>query len=824
MKKNIYLLLILILSYCTVMPGIDTIDGKTAKTKLIEAASTIDRIGYALIGSPISASLAKALNTMLVPVFISINDGKYYDKASVDDCVKKIKSIEGLILGGATTIPFCDVQEAALLDLGPLDLPEGNKAKVNKDLAMLLTIVGLSTPVPTATGTGAGTGTGVGTGTGSPSRLPIITRFLPTSGTIGTTITIEGSNFAPTASENLVQFDGINALVKSTSFLNNSLEVEVPAGVTTGLISVRVQGQIATSSSNFSIISPEITRFYPISGNIGDIINVDGNGFSPKKENCIVKVNGNPVTVDFSSSNLLSFKIPSGTTSGPISISIDGRIFTSSSNLTVITPTITSFEPTSGIAGQLISIRGAGFSFNTTNNIVKFNGVTATILYSQSASITVEIPTGATSGPITVESGGFTVTSPSNFNVATIRALTLGSAFISGTLQAGMNVYYTAPVIAGKRYAVYFDDSSSGSGAYTADVSVKVLKADKSTTIQSTTISGYMFNSNLWGYFTGAVSETVYIEVTGSNTSSSGTFGIRIAQEATVSNLSQATTNALIGIQCPGDSTTTCVAVGNNGVITRTTDGGVNWSVLTSGTTNPLNGIHCPSSTICYIAGASGTILKSTDAGVTWSALTSGTTTHLYGITCPSTTVCYAVGFSGMLLKTSDGSSWSTLTSGTTNSLNFIKCPTTTTCIVSGDLGTILKTVDGTAWTSLSSGTTNALFGVFAADTNNFIIMNGVASTGTASGHRVTSNGGTTWSSYYMGTNNMLRDVSCSPGSITNCVAIGTFSTIVRTIAGANAWSLSFNNFSDHLYGLTCPTSALCFAVGNNGRTLRITD
>ena len=77
MKKSIYLLLILILSYCTVIPGIDTIDGKSAKKKLIDAASAIDRIGYTLIGSPVSAALAKALNTMLVPVFISISDGKY---------------------------------------------------------------------------------------------------------------------------------------------------------------------------------------------------------------------------------------------------------------------------------------------------------------------------------------------------------------------------------------------------------------------------------------------------------------------------------------------------------------------------------------------------------------------------------------------------------------------------------------------------------------------------------------------------------------------------------------------------------------------------
>jgi len=678
MKKSIYLLLILILSYCTAIPGIDTIDGKSAKKKLIDAASAIDRIGYTLIGSPVSAAFAKALNTMLVPVFISINDGKYYDKASVEDCVSKVNSIQGLILSGAVTIPFCDVKEAAFIDIGPLDLPEGKNAKVNKDLAMLLTIVGLTTPVPTSTGTGAGSGTGFGTGTGS-----------------GT-------------------------------------------GVGTG-----------TGSGS-------------------------GTG--------------------------------TGTGTG------------------TTTPTITSFSPTSGIVGTTVTISGTNFSSTTANNSVQFNGTTATVTSASSNSLTVTVPSAATTGAITVTVlGQTTVTSATGFTISSPTALTLGATFLSGTLTStNSKQYYTFSATSGKFYSVYWDDSFQGSGTYTVDIVVRVLKADGVSIYKTTTDSGYYLNSPASSPFQATETGTVYVEVVGYSSGSTGTYGVRVAESASIAILTQTTTNNLFSIACPGSSITTCIAVGSTGTIVKTTDGGTNWATLTSGTVNNLSSISCPTSAICYVTGTSGVILKSTDTGTTWTALTSGVATNLVGISCPDATTCYAVGSSGVIRKTIDGSTWTAVTSNTTNALNSIHCSSTNNCVAVGSSGTITKTADGATFSLQTSNTTSSFNGVFAADLTNYIATSAVSSF-SSSNHRFTTDGGTTWSNYYMASANSLGVITCNAGSITNCTAVGSSGTILRTNSGTNAWSINYSTATQTLWGVACPSSTTCFIVGESGRTLKLT-
>lgn len=58
---------------------------------------------------------------------------------------------------------------------------------------------------------------------------------------------------------------------------------------------------------------------------------------------------------------------------------------------------------------------------------------------------------------------------------------------------------------------------------------------------------------------------------------------------------------------------------GAGGTIAKTTDAGVNWTVLTSGTTQNLYAIHFIDSNIGWATGDQNTILKTTDGGATWS-------------------------------------------------------------------------------------------------------------------------------------------------------------------------------------------------------------
>ena len=80
-------------------------------------------------------------------------------------------------------------------------------------------------------------------------------------------------------------------------------------------------------------------------------------------------------------------------------------------------PTISSFNPTSGPIGATVTITGTNFSTIPTDNVVLFNGITASVIASTATSITATVPDGATSGKISVTIAGSTTTSADDFSV-----------------------------------------------------------------------------------------------------------------------------------------------------------------------------------------------------------------------------------------------------------------------------------------------------------------------------------------------------------------------------------------------------------------------
>lgn len=239
---------------------------------------------------------------------------------------------------------------------------------------------------------------------------PSITSFSPGTGMVGDTVTITGIYFSGATA---VKFNNVAA----TSFTvdsNIQITVTVPTGATSGKIRVETPGGFILSATNFNVTAQPavVSSFTPVAGLIGSVITISGDFFTGTTD---VSFNGIPATFTEVSNIQLTATVPAGTTTGPITVTNALGIGTSATNFTpVLTPTITSFTPASGLVGSFVQITGSQFGFVSN---VKINNVTSAYTVVTSTGIKATVPT-TTTGFITVTTaGGTATTDPSEFTV-----------------------------------------------------------------------------------------------------------------------------------------------------------------------------------------------------------------------------------------------------------------------------------------------------------------------------------------------------------------------------------------------------------------------
>jgi IPT/TIG domain len=171
--------------------------------------------------------------------------------------------------------------------------------------------------------------------------------------------------------------------------------------------------------------APTIASFTPTSGPAGCVVTITGTNFD----------NPNVTAVDFNGTNAPDFTIVSATqlrvsvpaaTDGVIHVT-NGTVATSSTSFDVAspgtcTPTITSFTPACSAVGTSVTINGTNLfdASNSAGTVKFFNNKTATSTGALSPTqITAVVPTGATTGKISVDTGiGTAATSATDFTVA----------------------------------------------------------------------------------------------------------------------------------------------------------------------------------------------------------------------------------------------------------------------------------------------------------------------------------------------------------------------------------------------------------------------
>lgn len=85
---------------------------------------------------------------------------------------------------------------------------------------------------------------------------------------------------------------------------------------------------------------------------------------------------------------------------------------------------IDAFSPTTGKAGDTVILLGAGFIATAPQNTVRFNGTLATVSAATPNALTVSVPAGASSGPITVTNVNGSATTTQPFKVLALASVT----------------------------------------------------------------------------------------------------------------------------------------------------------------------------------------------------------------------------------------------------------------------------------------------------------------------------------------------------------------------------------------------------------------
>src|SRR5699024_3399590 len=186
----------------------------------------------------------------------------------------------------------------------------GTKATIKSasTTKLVVTVPQGATNGPVKVTTNGQTATGPSfTVTPDPDEQLTISGISPKVGPTGTSVTITGTNFSSTKSENTVTFNGTKATISSAS--TTKLIISVPQGATDGLVKVQVGNQTAEGPSfdvtQASIPQVKISNISPKQGPVGTEVTIKGKNFNSNEKKNTITFNGTKAAIKSASKTKL---------------------------------------------------------------------------------------------------------------------------------------------------------------------------------------------------------------------------------------------------------------------------------------------------------------------------------------------------------------------------------------------------------------------------------------------------------------------------------------------------------------------------------------
>src|SRR6266481_5260558 len=198
----------------------------------------------------------------------------------------------------------------------------------------------------------------------------------------------------------------------------------LPNSVGAGAGSIQISNAAGASNAfSFAVVAdPVVTGVQPTTAGVGAQVTVTGTNFGSAGSVLLSAGSSGSVAlgiVSWSGTRIVG-TVPSGVQPGiyGIDVSTEGARVNGGIIFVVAgtQPSITTISPGSGAVGSQVTITGSGFGATQGTGTVSFNGTAASIVSWSDTQIVATVPTGATTGNVTVQQGG-TVSNGVSFTV-----------------------------------------------------------------------------------------------------------------------------------------------------------------------------------------------------------------------------------------------------------------------------------------------------------------------------------------------------------------------------------------------------------------------